>query len=1044
MPQSPYRSQPADFHPLVSGSGASKLAASGIAPLVAAARGYSTVTDRDGLRRIASSLSHPERFVPRYEPLVAADDDDILVLPWFTLNDVATAAAATDGTGARSTITQLRPSTPAVDQNGKSRKYVFLAGTRTALDLHPATPTETITTAPQVLITEGVIKADAALTAHLIDFYGVTDDLSLGDPKTAPDRLEALLSGIPAPRRALILAVAGVGNWHKNPEWNSLDLTDRTVSVAFDGDIHTNAQVLNQARQMFTFLADSRHATPALIDLDADLVRERRAEQGTPANTKIGLDDFLADLGTWADLPELTVDSLPEPADAPTVTGIRVSEGALRVDPDRPWIVQEYGRNSPDEPPRWRDSDSNGEHVSGRVIGTEISRRASDEEIRSGRIDIALDSDPATKTTTSIEVTVTTDSDGGEIETHTVTGPHTILVNSPADWSRLPGTHLPSGLALRPGWPPQRPDSTRGRGPAWLAAVKGHRREEVTTHRSWEQMGWVPDGNGWCAFVIGETTIARDDNHTVRVGVTDADFSGASRFGVADHFTEQSFDQFREQFIADAREVFTAYVDNGPWQDTAYGVLSVAAMLRPTLPMAPTSTIFAHGPSNSGKSHWSSFVMSGWQLHGGTWTGDRLPGSATDSLPAMEDTISRTPVWVADDLAPSSSRAKQESREATLADILRAVHNHSSRRRMDGTSGKQRNTPAPTALLVVTAENPLDVDSAVQRAVMLPFTKGVFTTDKTRTEGAVAARDADEPAASRLVGGMIRYWLMPSTDGMELPDTWAARVQMATEMKAATLNMIRRFLSERFHLSGGDIDRQAHKVSDLALALFVLRVMLSQLGVAEDDPMMRALGWGEGAYMSQLLRFAVEGANTAKASAPGRGLIEALGSVLSSLDAHVDNPTHPGMEPVIPGPNDVNAAERAAFVNAALGWRMDTRSGAWVPCGERIGSLVHRTDDEGNIVSMVVLDSRKAFHVAARHHPDVILPGQKQKTTWASVYAEGLTDSEYPRTETGHPRVPVTPGSQHRVSGVPVPLLVMLGEEAAESAASALAAVAIE
>ncbi len=173
---------------------------------------------------------------------------------------------------------------------------------------------------------------------------------------------------------------------------------------------------------------------------------------------------------------------------------------------------------------------------------------------------------------------------------------------------------------------------------------------------------------------------------------------------------------WRDQFVADARSVFDAYVTNGAWADPAYGILGIAAMLRPTLPLHPTSVIYAYGPPNSGKSHWASFVMSGWQREGGTWTGDSLPGSANDSLAAMEDSIARVPIWVADDLAPSPSRGRQESRESALTDIIRSVHNHASRRRMDGVSGRQRVTHAPTALLVITAENELDSASAIQRA----------------------------------------------------------------------------------------------------------------------------------------------------------------------------------------------------------------------------------------------------------------------------------------------------------------------------------------
>ncbi len=105
----------ADFHPHVSGSGARKLATSGVAPLVAAARGYTSVSDDTGVRQLAdrSPAARPDRVRKKLLPLVEADDADLLVLPWFSLGAVGTAAAAamTPDPGP----VQLRPSHPRLD-----------------------------------------------------------------------------------------------------------------------------------------------------------------------------------------------------------------------------------------------------------------------------------------------------------------------------------------------------------------------------------------------------------------------------------------------------------------------------------------------------------------------------------------------------------------------------------------------------------------------------------------------------------------------------------------------------------------------------------------------------------------------------------------------------------------------------------------------------------------------------------------------------------------------------------------------------------------
>ncbi|MHC2186061.1 hypothetical protein ACVLV4_001708 [Rathayibacter agropyri] len=130
----------ADYSPAVTGSGAIKLADSGVAPLVAMARGYSSMGDKDGARSIAqrSSDTTGTSIIRRLNQMVV-EDEDALVIPWFRATDVTER-----GPDAKSRTLQMRPSRPLRNKSGKTAKYEFLSGEGTTLDLNPATPGEWI------------------------------------------------------------------------------------------------------------------------------------------------------------------------------------------------------------------------------------------------------------------------------------------------------------------------------------------------------------------------------------------------------------------------------------------------------------------------------------------------------------------------------------------------------------------------------------------------------------------------------------------------------------------------------------------------------------------------------------------------------------------------------------------------------------------------------------------------------------------------------------------------------------------------------------
>ena len=104
----------------ITGSGAKKLASSRVAPLVALARGYWAVTDKESagsfanMYRGAAGVQTVKNGLVR---LVTQDEDDLLAMPWFAARSVAEDQAA-----ARATVYQYRPSAPVFTEDGKAAK----------------------------------------------------------------------------------------------------------------------------------------------------------------------------------------------------------------------------------------------------------------------------------------------------------------------------------------------------------------------------------------------------------------------------------------------------------------------------------------------------------------------------------------------------------------------------------------------------------------------------------------------------------------------------------------------------------------------------------------------------------------------------------------------------------------------------------------------------------------------------------------------------------------------------------------------------------
>lgn len=188
------------------------LDASCIAPEVAAARGYRSVTVQADLLRLGFARS--QRLVPA------------LLIP---VRDVHGQVATY----------QSRPDTPRI-RDGKPLKYETPAGSSMVLDVPPSVRPRLADPATPLFITEGVRKADSAASQGLA-----------------------------------CIALLGVWNWRGTndrggkaalPDWESIALNGRTVYIAFDSDVMEKPGVHAALDRLKPFL-ETRGASVHIIYL---------------------------------------------------------------------------------------------------------------------------------------------------------------------------------------------------------------------------------------------------------------------------------------------------------------------------------------------------------------------------------------------------------------------------------------------------------------------------------------------------------------------------------------------------------------------------------------------------------------------------------------------------------------------------------------------------------------------------------------------------------------------------------------------------------
>ncbi len=169
---------------------------------------------------------------------------------------------------------QARPDSPRIKE-GKPIKYETLAGSLMALDCHPSIRHQLQDPNIPLWITEGIKKGDC-LVSH----------------------------------GCCAIALLGVWNWRGSnehggktalPDWESIALNGRLVYLAFDSDVMVKRGVYQALARLSCFLTH-RGARVQYIYLP-----------GGETGAKLGVDDYLVQGHTIADLLALATDQLQEP-----------------------------------------------------------------------------------------------------------------------------------------------------------------------------------------------------------------------------------------------------------------------------------------------------------------------------------------------------------------------------------------------------------------------------------------------------------------------------------------------------------------------------------------------------------------------------------------------------------------------------------------------------------------------------------------------------------------------------------------------------------
>ncbi len=255
------------------------LAASGIAPKVIEARRCRSIIVRADLGRLG--FSEPQRRVPA------------LLFPLYDIHG--------ENTGY-----QVRADEPRI-VDGKPVKYEIPRGALMQIDVPPGARAWLADPARPLFITEGVKKADSAVSRDLccIDLLGVWSWRGTNE----------------------------FGGKTALPEWELIALNDREVYIVFDSDVMVKQSVY-LALERLRKLLKSRHARVHVIYIP-------HGEGGT----KVGLDDYFAQGHSVEDLLTHATDELRKPPVSAQAKDVLAEVGFYREREDGIYQVKERDGN---------------------------------------------------------------------------------------------------------------------------------------------------------------------------------------------------------------------------------------------------------------------------------------------------------------------------------------------------------------------------------------------------------------------------------------------------------------------------------------------------------------------------------------------------------------------------------------------------------------------------------------------------------------------------------------------------------------------------
>ncbi len=941
---------PADYAPFVTGPAAKKLVSSGVAPLVALARGYETV-DQGNHKDFAARHGLGDGRSKRGSQFrsLFLEDNNVLYMPW---NSVTRIKQNREQLAAETShFVQLRPDRPRIVED-KPLKYEFLTGTGTTIDFHPATTNAWVEPTTTYLIAEGMLKGDSALTAMLRKHHPDVA-LSVGpldvDRTMAMNRMSMLMEAIPVEDRVAIINIAGVGNWKNNPEWSALRFKDSRVIVAFDGDVASNWNVWTQANQLFEFIENQKGGEPVLLDL----AYAAGGEEAMERDSKIGIDDYLATVGTWDDLINAEREDFPDPPNRKDSS----SDGDFQVRNNGTTVDQYQQDKDPNGNPlpsgRWITKS----RLGGRITFFETRRTPTDAENAGKGFGEGFNEADA-PSFCAVEVGWR-DEATGAITRVEVTGPNTLLNYPPAEWVKH-GASLPNDLLAHPEWPP-------ADGRNWLVAVKGNDADQTQKRTRWTTMGWVPAPNSRSqAFIAGNTIIATDDDvrDNTLIGVDENTLGDAGRYGVHDVFTGKQFSDPSGKYDLrdDIRTVVDAWVTRTPWLTQNIAVTMLGLAIRPAVPLQTSVASYLVGPPQKGKSWSAKQIMTFWQHTRGAWA--RLPGNADDTFASTENAVASTMLWVADDLAPSTDRRKADQMEANISGLIRQVFNGLGKRRMNQDMSS-KTVLKPRALFIVTAENENSTQSIRERSVIVEF-KGLNSDTMAEAE----RLGSEETTASRITAAFIRWFIARGEEA-----GWEEMVEDLRADRNESIDKTKGILQE-FGIKVGDVTRPAEIVGDLSLGLIYFAQFCEELGLTD---IAEQINWGKGGWL-HLLAEQVSFAHRDKAeAAPGAVLLDAVRALLSSGQAHIANADDPARPPIVEGDDQQRE-------NVLLGWTADSQ-GELTPKGPRIGYMSKKKDRAtGDRVPVIYLASEDSFNESQRRYSKRIPHGASSQTYWKNVW----------------------------------------------------------